>query len=114
MDTLMDNELSEKVQYTVPETATESLIKFMKLVLTEIGEEDFDDFSKTIYLARNMLGLKDQFQTFVPCPKCHKLYEKHEVENYCQGVTPAVMKCRYVEFFNSSLRRLQLCQAPLS
>ncbi len=101
-------------RFNIPETATESLIKFMKLVLTEIGGEDFDDFPKSIYLARNMLGLKDQFQTFVPCPKCHKLYEKHEVENYCQGVTPAVMKCRHVEFPNSSRHRLQLCQAPLS
>src|SRR6266516_1142936 len=48
--------------FKIQKTATESLIKFMKLVLTEIGGEDFDDFPKSIYLARNMLGLKDQFQ----------------------------------------------------
>ena len=39
---------------------------------------------------------------------------KARSENYCQGVTPAVMKCRHVEFPNSSCCRLQLCQVPLS
>ena len=80
--------------------ATEALLKFMKLVLTEI-EEDFNTFPESLYKARNALGLKDKFQTFVPCPKCHKLYEKSEVENFCQNETPTIMKCCHVEFPNS-------------
>jgi len=101
-------------RFNIPETATESLIKFMKLVLNEIGGDDFSTFPDSLYMARNKLGLKDQFQALVPCPKCHKLYEKDEVENFRQGVTPAIMKCRHVEFPNSSTRWLNLCQEPLS
>src|SRR6187401_3453683 len=71
-------------KFNIPETATESLIKFMKLVLTEIGGDNFNAFPESLYTTRNELGLKDQFQTFVPCPKCHKLYEKREVENFRQ------------------------------
>src|ERR1051325_823500 len=101
-------------RFNIPETATESLIKFVKLVLIEFGSEDFNAFPDSLYLARNELGLKDKFHVFVPCPKCHKLYEKHEVENFRKDETPAIMKCRHVEFPNSSLCRSRLCQAPLS
>ena len=40
--------------------ATEALLKFMKLVLTEI-EKDFNTFPESLYKARNALGLKDKF-----------------------------------------------------
>ena len=101
-------------RFNIPETATESLIKFMKLVLVEIGGEDFSTFPESLYTVRNKLGLKDRFQAFVPCPKCHKLYEKDKVENFRQGVTPTIMKCCHVEFPNSTQRQLRLCQEPLS
>ena len=64
-------------RFNISEMATEALLKFMKLVLTKIGE-DFNTFPESLYKARNALGLKDKFQTFVPCLKCHKLYEKSE------------------------------------
>ena len=86
----------------------------MKLVLVEIGGEDFSTFPESLYTVRNKLGLKDQFQAFVPCLKCHKLYQKHEVENFHQGITPAIMKCSHVEFPNSSRQRSYSCQEPLS
>ena len=88
--------------------ATEALLKFMKLVLTEI-EEDFNTFPESLYKARNALGLKDKFQTFVPCLKCHKLYEKSEVKNFCQSEIPTIMKCHHVKFSNSSRCQLCLC-----
>ncbi|CAI2197318.1 15799_t:CDS:1, partial [Funneliformis geosporum] len=47
------------------ETATEALIKFMKLVLTENGGDDFRDFPDLMYLTRKKLGLKDHFHSFV-------------------------------------------------
>jgi hypothetical protein len=94
-----------RTKFNIPETATESLIKFMKLVLSEIGGDDFKDFPDSIYLAKQALGLKDRFQSFVPCSKCHKLYLKKEVEQYCQGETPTIMKCRHIEYPNSASRR---------
>src|SRR5256885_11813396 len=95
-------------KFNIPETATEVLLKFMKLVLTKIGE-DFNTFSESLYKARNALDLKDKFQTFVPCLKCHKLYEKSEVENFCQSEIPTIIKCCHVEFLNSSCCQLRLC-----
>ena len=79
MDTLIGDELLKK--FNIPEMVTEALLKFMKLVLTEIG--DFNTFSESLYKTRNALGLKDKFQTFVSYSKCHKFYEKSEVENFC-------------------------------
>ena len=63
-------------------TATEVLIKFMKLVLTEIGDDDFRTFLNSIYLTKKTLGLEDNFQSFVSYPKCYKLYQKVEVTNF--------------------------------
>ena len=86
----------------------------MKLVLTEISSNDFRIFSDSTYLTKKALRLEDNFQSFVSCPKCHKLYQKNEVINFQQGNTLAIMKCRYVEFSNSSLCKSYLYNTPLS
>ncbi|CAI2180993.1 5243_t:CDS:2 [Funneliformis geosporum] len=49
------------------EIATEALIKFIKLFLTEISESDFRGFPDSIYLTRKELELKDHFHSFVSC-----------------------------------------------
>ncbi|PKK58389.1 hypothetical protein RhiirC2_871571 [Rhizophagus irregularis] len=46
-------------RFNIPETATEALIQFIKLLLIEIGSSNFEEFSGSLYLARNVLGLKD-------------------------------------------------------
>ncbi|GBC44610.2 uncharacterized protein LOC105342819 [Rhizophagus irregularis DAOM 181602=DAOM 197198] len=58
-------------------------------------------FPDSLYLAKKVLGLKDQFQRFVPCTKCHKLYNKQDVENFRQNESLSVMKCHHIEFPNS-------------
>ena len=68
--------MSFRTRFNLPETATESLIQFMRLVLTEISGFDFDSFPKTLHLVRKKLNLKDKFHSFAACPKCHKLYNK--------------------------------------
>ncbi|GET61689.1 uncharacterized protein LOC107327733 [Rhizophagus irregularis DAOM 181602=DAOM 197198] len=109
-----DTEQSINNQFNLLETATESLIKFLKLVLTEIGSPDFDTFPDTLYLARKALNLEDWFHSFVACSKCHKLYNKQEIKSFLQNEQPAIMKCCHVEFPNSTTRRLRLCQTPLA
>ena len=69
-------------RFNIIETATEVLIKFMKLVLIEIRNDNFRDFPDSIYLAKKTLGLKDQFHSLVSYPKYHKLYQKQEVMNF--------------------------------
>ena len=71
-----------RTRFNIMETATEVLIKFMKLVLIEISDDNFKTFPNSIYLTKKALELKDNFQSFVLCPKCHKLYQKVEVTNF--------------------------------
>ncbi|GET57053.1 hypothetical protein GLOIN_2v1480991 [Rhizophagus irregularis DAOM 181602=DAOM 197198] len=52
--------MNYRITYNIPETATESLIKFMKIVLNEIGGENFRTFPDSLYLAKKVLGLKDR------------------------------------------------------
>lgn len=101
-----------RMRFNIPETATESLLKFMKLVLEEVGCTTFENFPATLYKTRNILNLEDRFHSFVACTKCHKLYNRQEVEGFRQDGTLAIMKCRHIEFPNSSRRRM--CQNPLS
>ena len=101
-------------RFNIPETATEALIQFIKLLLTEIGGSNFEEFPGTLYLARNALGLKEQYHDFAACPKCHKLYNKKDVEEFKQDGNLAVMKCSHVEFPNSTSRSSKRCQTPLS
>ncbi|GET54363.1 uncharacterized protein LOC107327733 [Rhizophagus irregularis DAOM 181602=DAOM 197198] len=103
-----------RTRFNIAETATETLIKFMKLALCEFSSDDFNDFPDSLYLTRKKLGLNDQFHSFVPCPKCHKLYKKEEVVDFKQEDNPAIMKCQHIEFPNSSVRRSRLCNTALS
>ena len=54
----------------------------MKLVLTEIDNDDFRTFLDSIYLTKKTFGLEDNFQSFVFCLKYHKLYQKNKVINF--------------------------------
>src|SRR6266540_174249 len=103
-----------RTRFNITETASEALIKFMKLVLIEIRDDNFRDFSDSIYLAKKTLELKDQFHSLVFYPKCHKLYQKQEVMNFQQNGIPAIMTYRHIEFFNSSLRNSRSCNTLLS
>ena len=101
-------------RFNITESATEALIKFMKLVLTEIGGDEFRNFPNSIYLTKKALGLNDRFHHFVPCSKCHKLYQKQEVVNFQQNNMPTVMKCQHIEFPNLSICKTRFCNTPLS
>ena len=82
-----------RMRFNIPEIATESLLKFMKLVLEEVGCTTFENFPATLYKTRNILNLEDRFHSFVACTKCHKLYNRQEVEGFRQDGTLAIMKC---------------------
>src|ERR1044071_5696536 len=104
-----------QIRFNISEIVTEFLVKFMKLVLTEIGDNKFNNFPSTLfYLTKKSLGFNDRFHSFVPCPKCHKLYNKDEVVNFRQNETLSIMRCNHIEFPNSSSRRLKPCDILLS
>jgi len=91
----------------LPETGAESLIKYIKMLLTDLSCSNVDDFPDSLYMARKVLNLQDNFQKFAACPKCHKLYQKKEVEDFQIGETHAIMKCQHIEFPNSTACRLR-------
>ncbi|RHZ74531.1 hypothetical protein Glove_221g35 [Diversispora epigaea] len=66
------------IKFNLLETATESLIKFIKLLLSEIGNSEFDTFPNSIYMTKKELGLRNDFYSFPTCLKCHKLYNKKD------------------------------------
>src|SRR4051794_29214307 len=99
-----------RTRFNLPETGTEALIKYMKIILTEFGCSDIDDidsFPNSLYMARKVLGLRDNFQKFAACPNCHKLYQKKKVEEFQINGTRAIIKCQHIEFPNSTARRLR-------
>ena len=95
--------------YKLPDTATEALIKFVKILLKECGKSEYNSFPKSLHLAKKSLGLVDQFTSFAACRKCHKLYKKDDVEQ-----DQTIMKCSHTEFPNSATKRLKQCQHPLA
>jgi Transposase family tnp2 len=102
-----------RIRFNLSDTATEALLKFMKLVLIEIGGNEFENFCGSLYIAKKFLGLSDQFVSFVACQKCHKLYKRDDILNFQQNNRPSIMKCVHVEFPNSATRR-KYCNTPLS
>ncbi|RHZ49575.1 hypothetical protein Glove_519g104 [Diversispora epigaea] len=105
--------MSFQIKFNLSETATESLIKFIKLLLSEIGNSEFDTFPNSIYMTKKELGLRNDFYSFSTCPKYYKLYNKQKVKNYKENNINSVMKCRYVEFLNLATRRNRQCQTIL-
>ncbi|RHZ89048.1 hypothetical protein Glove_19g343 [Diversispora epigaea] len=93
-----------RIKFNLPKTAIESLIKFIKLLLSEISNSEFDTFPNSIYMTKKELGLRDDFYSFSTCSKYHKLYNKQEVEDYKENDTNSVMKCWHVEFPNSATK----------
>ncbi|RHZ80516.1 hypothetical protein Glove_134g25 [Diversispora epigaea] len=84
--------MSFHIKFNLPETATESLIKFIKLLLSEIDNSEFDTFPNSIYMTKKELGLRNDFYFFPICPKCHKLYNKQEVKDYKENDINSIMK----------------------
>ena len=93
--------------YNLPNTATEALIKFVKILLKDLKDcenIDHESFPNSLYKAKKSLGLVDQFISFVVCKKCHKLYNEDETHT----------NCSHIEFPNSSTKRFKKCETPLA
>ena len=70
-----------KIKFNLPNTATETLLKFISLVLSKVGAE-FEPFCSSLYTANQSLGISDLFIKFMACKKCHKLYKADKVEKF--------------------------------
>ncbi|GET58122.1 hypothetical protein GLOIN_2v1776801 [Rhizophagus irregularis DAOM 181602=DAOM 197198] len=104
--------LRYQTRFRLADTAIDTLIKFIKHILTNFNYDRFKDFPTSLYTARKKLGLKHQFVKFSVCPSCHKLHNIDDVKQHTIQQYKAIKKCGHVQFPNHcSLRQ---CNAPLS
>ncbi|CAG8735586.1 15955_t:CDS:1, partial [Funneliformis caledonium] len=90
-----------QTRFRLSDTATDTLIKFVKHVLTELDHNDqFKDFLTSLYTTRKKLGLKYQFITFSVCPSYHKLYNINDVEQHTIQEQKAIKRCNHIQFPN--------------
>ena len=73
-----------KLKFNLSTTATEVLIKFMKLVLIKISGDEFKRFCKNLNKTKQFFELSDKFISFVTCSKYHKLYKEDKVTDFQQ------------------------------
>ena len=92
--------------------AIDTLIKFIKHILTNLNCDRFKNFPSSLYTARKKLGLKHQFVSFSVCPSCNKLHNIDDVKQYTRQQQKVIKKCDHVQFPNR--RSLRQCNAPLS
>ena len=67
--------------YNLPNIATKALIKFVKILLKDCENLNYELFPNSLYKAIKSLGLVDQFTSFAACQKWHKLYNRNNVTN---------------------------------
>ncbi|CAB4374871.1 unnamed protein product [Rhizophagus irregularis] len=104
--------LRYQTRFRLADTAIDTLIKFIKHILTNFNYDRFKDFPTSLYTARKKLGLKYQFVKFSVCPSCHKLHNIDDVKQHTIQQHKAIKKCGYIQFPNH--RSLRQCNAPLS
>ncbi|CAB4400946.1 unnamed protein product [Rhizophagus irregularis] len=104
--------LRYQTRFRLADTAIDTLIKFIKHILTNFNYDRFKDFPTSLYTARKKLGLKHQFVKFSVCPSCHKLHNIDDVKQHTIEQHKAIKKCGHVQFPNH--RSLRQCNAPLS
>ncbi|GBC22309.2 uncharacterized protein LOC107327733 [Rhizophagus irregularis DAOM 181602=DAOM 197198] len=85
--------LRYQTRFRLADTAIDTLIKFIKHILTNFNYDRFKDFPTSLYTARKKLGLKHQFVKFFVYPS-------------------SIKKCGHVQFPNH--RSLRQCNASLS
>ncbi|CAB5360687.1 unnamed protein product [Rhizophagus irregularis] len=102
----------KRSRFRLADTAIDTLIKFIKHILTNFNYDRFKDFPTSLYTARKKLGLKHQFVKFSVCPSCHKLHNIDDVKQHTIQQHKAIKKCGHVQFPNH--HSLRQCNAPLS
>src|SRR3954449_13016883 len=99
-----------QTRYRLSDTAIDTLIKFVKHILTELDCDRFKDFPTSLYTARKKLGLKHQFVNFSVCPSCHKLHNVDDVEGHTIQEQKAVKKCDHIQYPNNRHLSLRKCE----
>ena len=66
-------------RYRLADTATESLVKFMHFLLTDLNQNKFKNFPPSLYLAWKLMGLGQSINNYATYSACNRLYEPNKV-----------------------------------
>ena len=107
--------LKYQQRYQLPNTATESLIKFMNNLLTYIDPNQFKNFPESLYMAQKLIGLDLRINKYTTCPACNKLYDPDKVMTKSPGQIPICLYCNFVEYPNHPMSKMrQPCNQQLA
>ena len=107
--------LKYQQRYRLPDTATDSLLKFIHYLLTYLDQDQFTNFPKSLYLVRKLMGLGLCINNYATCLACNKLYNHNEVITKKPGQIPICLRCTFVEYSNHPMFKMrQLCNQPLA
>ena len=96
-------------RYRLSDTATDSLIKFIRYILVLIDKNTYLNFLTSLYMARKLLGIYDHIIKYATCGKCCKLYTVKELP------TNKPYQCTFKEFPNHPMTKLRTaCNADIT
>ena len=96
-------------RYRLADTATDSLIKFVRYILVSIDKNTYSEFPKTLYMARKSFGIGDQLIKFATCKKCCKLYAIKDLP------TDRPFTCTFQDYPNHTMAKLRSsCNANIT
>ena len=102
-------------RFRLPDMALEALIKFLRIIITRLNKSQFENFPKSLYMAKKMLNIIQPKMQLAVCTNCHKLHNVNEIIAYKEEGKVAIMNCLYEEFAdNPIINRRNKCNNPLS
>jgi hypothetical protein len=93
--------LKYQERYRLPDTATDSLIKFIRYMLILQNKTAYSEFPTSLYMARKLFGINDQAIKYATCKKCCKLYAIKDLP------TDEPYHCTYQDFLNHPMANLR-------
>lgn len=102
-------------RYQISETAIDSLMKFMRIILIEADNIRYQDFPTSLYTAKRHLHIPKPHIPFAACPKCHKLALVDDIRTFKLNGQPSIKQCNGAEFPNhQNPQKRKPCQEPLA
>src|SRR5215469_9697189 len=86
--------LKYQERYRLSDTATESLVKFIRYLLILHDDKTYSKFPKSLNMACKLFGIGDKIIRYATCPKCCKLYSLKDLK------TDKPYHCSYKDFPN--------------
>ena len=102
-------------RFGLPDVALEALIKFLRIIITQLNKSQFENFPKSLYMAKKLLNIFQPKMQLAVCTNCHKLHNVKEIIAYKEEGKVAIMNCLYEEFPNNPIpSHRNQCNNPLS